>query len=100
MEINHESDPLYAHSGCLDPDPDVFKCTDCLNILPIEEESEDCGTCHECLALQNIMEKVNCRRKKIEMKEMIMAQFDDFVENVIKPLYEATDFESMKIIKS
>ena len=89
METPDYMHPLYSQSGCLDdPDSENFRCHDCGEKTTPGNESEEYGTCKTCFAINNIMEKMRPRYNR---------PIDDFVANVMIPIYEATDFDSMKI---
>lgn len=53
MQTPHESDPLYAQSGCLYSEDDIPKCHDCGCEIHPRNESDDSWNCIDCYNKNN-----------------------------------------------
>ena len=94
METPDNCNPLYAQSGCLHSEDDIKTCHECKCNLISDNESDNPDLCKECETLEHIQHLMRFK------KEKLFGQFGEFVDCVIKPMFQAPDYESMKILKS
>ena len=85
MEFNYPQsmDPRF------DTEPGPFKCLECEQWLPLEEESKVVGMCHECFVLEHIIFLMRRKRKSL---------INDF-GNLMVELHKQPEWETLLIKK-